>query len=385
MSTTPQSPLLAALARPLDVVDARLRRTEEQRGLLGAAAFAVVLAVIASLLCVWPIWRPFSFGADYAALSNHPLDLHGGSAFQLRILSPLLGYLCGLRGDRFIWFPLAVSWLFLGVTFAAARRRFGLAPWGAFAVVFALATTTPILFLYQFPGYTDVTTYLLVLLAYLWLPSAGAAVFFALALLNHESAAFLFPFLLAALHARAEPWRRKLGPALALLLAFVPALAWRHYVRKMGADTSMDAGTYLRLGTIKSSIATISTHVFVGFWASFRAIWVPVFIAMLDLALKQRRRDLAVIAAALGGACLQLLFAFDTSRLLGLAFPAVVLSIVHLVNEYGDLLACRAGLAAVLSFNFVLPQAVVGQNLIQLGYSPHHKLALLVLEALRRH
>jgi hypothetical protein len=134
---------------------------------------------------------PVYHGIYYAELASNPLQAGNPNAY--RILTPLIAYLTGLRGDRIIILNAIVALTLLALVYYFARQR-EYAPTLALATAAMLALTMPTLFTLFYGGYTDSTSYLLI---FLMLVLSRRPVWFwtlfLLGLLNRESVIFLLP------------------------------------------------------------------------------------------------------------------------------------------------------------------------------------------------
>lgn len=156
--------------------------------LVGLGAYALSCAL------VWPLDTLPIFSANWQKMSVDPFALLGD--FPHRLLTPLLAWLCGCRGEPgFLWFVRGVTVLMLATACLFARRR-GATPLDAVLVAVAVAVISPVqIYKLHWVGYVDATTYTLLLWMLLVAHRPGVfwSLFFA-ALLNHELAAFLLPW-----------------------------------------------------------------------------------------------------------------------------------------------------------------------------------------------
>ncbi|MBX3463205.1 MAG: hypothetical protein KF830_08535 [Planctomycetes bacterium] len=178
----------------------------------GAIEVAVALAFGAlayalSCVLVWPDPVNKGFGEQFEGMSRQPLALWG--QFPHRILAPLLGWLCGMGGDRYLLFVRGLHVVMLACVVLYARRL-GSRRGDDLLIAIAVAVTAPVqMYKQHWVGYCDPLAYTLSLLA----PIAvrRRAVFWLLFLANlltHELAVFLLPWLWF-LRRQVEPaWRR---------------------------------------------------------------------------------------------------------------------------------------------------------------------------------
>ncbi|MBD0326033.1 MAG: hypothetical protein ICV68_06370 [Pyrinomonadaceae bacterium] len=349
-------------------IDRALLFIEDKCTLFGASLLLAVLLMIVAMLYVRPAFVPSYHGIYYAQLAAHPFQAANPNAY--RLLTPLIAYLTGLRGDKIIILNLLVALALLAVVYYHSRRA-SYAPSLALAVAAMLAFTMPTLFTIYYGGYTDSTTYLLILLM---LTCAKRPVLFwllfLLALLNRESVIFLLPFF-ALWH-----WYRLnsqkiflrsilIGPAatVALYLLFRALINSQTVVLHTGAfyfePLLKDPLYWLR--------QTIQAYP-LGFFSAFKLFWaLPVAAAFF--ALRERSYLMAaLILSPIIFSAAQSFIALDTSRLLAMAFPSLLMSIIVLREKMNERQLAKFMLFLVL-FNFALPQMYVTSNEVSLMYS----------------
>ncbi|HEX7999458.1 MAG TPA: hypothetical protein VF528_13810 [Pyrinomonadaceae bacterium] len=349
-------------------IDRALLFVENRCTLSGASLLLAVMLMLVAMLYVRPAFVSSYHGIYYAQLAAHPFEAANPNAY--RLLTPLVAYLLGLRGDKIIILNLLVALALLVVVYYNSRRA-SYAPSLALAVAMMLAYTMPTLFTIYYGGYTDSTTYLLILLM---LISAKRPLLywllFLLGLLNRESVVFLLPFF--ALYHFYKLNSRKtfmhsilVGPAvtLALYLLFRALVNSRTTVLHTGAfyfePLLKDPFYWLR--------QTLQAYP-LGFFSAFKLFWALPAAAGF-FALRDRRYLLAaLVLSPIIFSAAQSLIALDTSRLLAMAFPSLLMSILVLREKMSEQRLATLMLLLVL-FNFALPQIYVTSNEVSLMYS----------------
>jgi hypothetical protein len=349
-------------------IDRALLFVEGRCTLPGASLLLAVLLMLTAMLYVRPAFVSSYHGIYYAQLAAHPFQAANPNAY--RLLTPLVAYLTGLRGDKIIILNLLVALFLLAVVYYHTRRA-SYAPGLALAVTMMLAFTMPTLFTIYYGGYTDSTTYLLILL--MLIQAKRPVLFwllFLLALLNRESVVFLLPFFalwhLHSLNSRQLFLRSILiGPAatVALYLLFRAVVNSQTVVLHTGAfyfgPLMKDPLYWLR---------QVAAAYPLGFFSAFKLFWVlPVAAAFL--ALRERAYLMAaLILSPIICSAAQSFIALDTSRLLAMAFPSLLMAVVVLREKMGDRRLATLLLLLVL-FNFAVPQIYVTSNEVSLMYS----------------
>lgn len=207
---------------------------------LGLAEVVLALAVgalVYGLSCalVWPDPVTKGFGEQWQMMSTTPFALQG--QFPHRLLAPVLGWACGMGGDRYVYFVrglhvVLLACVFLYARWLGSRRIDGL------LIAIAIGVTAPVqMYKQHWVGYCDPLSYSLFLIAAMC--ARHPVVFWPLFLANlltHELAVFLVPWLWFLRRQEDGAWRRDvvwLGGVLTAYVAFyltVRAIAKPTYV-----------------------------------------------------------------------------------------------------------------------------------------------------------
>jgi hypothetical protein len=319
----------------LAACDRRLAVWEGRFGLAGAAILVAAILLAFAGFYASENFVPLGFGLNYARLSEAPFRFTDPDILQYRILTPLVGYALGLRGRLFPLLTHAAGLAFMAMLYGAARRR-AWRPVEAAGLAAAMATSINILGEVHYPGMTDTVSYLCLLGALLtrrlWV--FGLAI--ALALLNHESNAFALPWLAAFGWAAERTPARRAGGMTGIALALVAFACARACLRAhIASAVPLTPGYYLQWDhvwhTIRAGLPLLSLGVF----EAYKLLWA---LPLLAAALQFRRARAEALGLALVFACAlaQLAFAEDATRLMGLAFPAVLSGAVILRRHWGS-------------------------------------------------
>ncbi len=290
----------------------------------GRAGAALVLGgLLLGLAAVesTPSLKPVNHGVLYARLSEAPLSFAEENWVQTRILTPLLGHALHLRGRAFIALPWVFAWLFLAsVYWHYRRRRFGEV--ASLGLASMMAFSTLVFFPLYGAGYVDPTSTLLLFWCFaLHDRPLLRALLFGLALFNHESALFALPWmLLPADDERLVSRRTALNLALCALMVGLLFL-WRDWVSSH-AEVRFSNEFYLH--RVRKNLDIIWELYPLGIFEAFRLFWFFPVYALFDSMAAREWRPALWMAAVVGGACAQLAFGHDVSRLMGLAFPAIL-------------------------------------------------------------
>jgi hypothetical protein len=301
-------------------------RTRLVGELLTAAIVSFVLLACAALY-VSPGIDYLYHGEVFASLSE---DLSQKHNLRLRILGPLLGYISGLRGDKFIFLPLVAAWA-ASVSLYLWARSSQLSRLSSAAVSMMFVFSTPVLFVLFFPGYTDTLTYLLLIAAVL---ARRRVIWFALSttlmLFNHEASVIYLPFLLAMifLERPARLWVQ-------LPVALCGWLIWL-YLRWRFQASFVDVAHfnfYFNWERVYKTAEVNTPRLVSAYFYAFKYFWL---VPILGLVLSPRSKESFLIIILLVGASAQLLVADDGSRLIAAAFPCLLLGSISIVTTLGD-------------------------------------------------
>jgi len=328
--------------------------------LVGLAALA------AGSLAVPPARPPLgALGAGYAALASAPFG-HDANPAPARILTPLVSWLVGLRGDR-VTVTVLIACCALPILAArwAVARGGGAA--GAGLAAGCLTTTLVVRTSLHCGAYPDVVTYLGLFGVWAWRarPRLASACWLG-ALLDHERALALGPWVVATLWLAAadQPPRRRwawLGPLLAGAIWLVV-----HAVLESRRPAELAAGSYLGplLADPLHNLRPYGLRPLVGFYSALQWVWLVPFVWAVRVL---RRRDWRTVGVGCGlpvlGAAAAMLVAYDWSRMATLAFPCLLPALADGL-ESGSARARRA-LAAVLVVQALWPQTFTAWFIVE--------------------
>ena len=310
--------LRSAGTTPTDPLNRGLMVLERPGRAWAGLLFAVLLVVLALQRVSLGV-RPTYLGKYYAMLAADPFHPSADNPVGHRILAPLLSWAAGLRGPYLLYTDLLAVLALLAAAYLWFRGRDHAPAWaivGASTLAFTMASLTTL----HYGCYPDVWTYLFVFGAWwargrLW----AACVLFLAALLCHESAVFLTPWLLIVLARsgaeRAHGWPRAGAALVATLIVFA---AFRTLHERAHPSVAYTMGFYLAplrddpLHWFRES----APHRLLGVAAAFNLYWAVPLLAAARMA------TLAFMSVLLGTEYLLRTNGFGARRwivLLGLA------------------------------------------------------------------
>lgn len=344
----------------LDKISTLLLYLEQKFGIYFSSLIVAFILLCIAAIYVTPSIAPLELGRGYASLSIAPFDFSEQNNLRFRILTPFLAYCVGLRGSLYILFPLIVALLFLsGIYFYMRKTQ---VPTVSLFITMLICFSSPILFLLHFQGYVDVTSYLLILLMiifikknFIWIP------LMALLLLNHESNLFIIPSLLYFNYINTpNKTKAAFNAIFGFALAFIPFWLYRHYINEV---SPVEYNFEMYYSQIKENIKSIVVYFPIGFFYAFKLFWLFPMLAIYYYWKEKNQQQLLFYTILIVGVLSQLLFASDTSRLIGLAFPVILFSALKIKQQWGTELFLKRIFYLVL-VNFLIPQYYVGQSVM---------------------
>ncbi len=346
-------------------IDSEILLFEGRHGHIMCALFAVLMLMALAAIYVRPATEPHSMGWLYAILANDPFDLSSKNPVAYRILAPTISYLAGLKGQLI----LITNLVFAGGLLAAIWfyfRQHQYRPSDAMVAAFVFAFSQVTLITIYYGGYTDSLTYLIIFLA--WWFRNKRVVFYTLlliGLLNRESLVFILPwFAFVTYHEAPEKktWLIDTVVGFGLILAIY--FLFRQIV---GSAREVEFGVAYYLGPLLENprhwLLRSGSNQLLGLFSVFKGYWIFVLVAMLSMWKKGDRKSVLSILILLSCTWLQMIFAFDSSRMLTLGFMVMIISLQHLliVNPYGF----RIWAPVVLLVNFLIPQWYTAARIVE--------------------
>lgn len=343
--------------RAAEIMNEYMLYSEKKFGLHATSLLLAFVLMGIAAVYVTPALVARQHGIGYAAISVNPFDLSFESNLRFRILTPLLAYLTGLRGSLYIIFPLIMALFFLAVIYFYIRRSIGVIH--GVLITMLICFSTPVLFLLHFQGYTDATSYLLIMLMIIFIKKPVVWIpLLVLLLFNHDSNLFIVPGLLFFYYLNAEKRSGAIMYAIVgTVIAVIPFYLYREYISEM-APVKYDISFYI--SQIRENIRSLAAYFYVGLFYSFKLFWIFPILGFYYYWKEKNRDQLLLFALIFFGVLAQLIFASDTSRLIGLAFPLVIWGAVKTNEVLGKDLFLKGTFYLIL-LNFLIPQFYVGQ------------------------
>lgn len=347
--------------------DSGIRYLEAKLGTAGMILLCGTLLLIFAALFTTPRWELYYHGKGFSRLSSAPFDFSGGSGLQYRILAPLLGYIFFMGGSMFKYFMLLVTIVFLGACYVLHRKK-DFSPTQSIAISGLLALSTLTFFQLHFPAYTDPLSYLLILLLLFYFKTKWKAILIiSLLLFNHDNTLFLMPFIFLLLLGNEYTTVNFMKKATWMILAFLPYLLYRIGVSSLDGN-QFDADYYFNANNLKWTWDRVTEYFWLGVFQAFRLAWIFPLIALVINARNKNYHEISLILVCFVFVATQMFIAYDISRLMGLAFPVILLGIWRLKDVLSER-QFNFSLWMVLIIQLFIPSYCIGA-LEPLQYPP---------------
>ncbi len=296
---------------------------EARFGLFFSSLILATVFMACAMLYVQPVFTVTFHGILFSKLSENPFDFSISNNLRYRILSPLIGYLVFLRGNYFFIFPLLSSCIFPAIVYYRYRIK-GMEAIDSFLITCFITFSCVVLLPLVAPGYTDVITWIFLFLTFSFIEKTFiASVFFSLALLNHESSIVLLPAIVMQGH-------QKSGSGFFIVLLYFIAACLPHFLYRLFINeyspTLYNLSFYLNKGNIFFSSKKLIMYGPAALFYTFKLWWIfPVSYLSWSL-LRKKFAEAGLLILILLSACSLVIISYDYTRMLVIAFPAVLLS-----------------------------------------------------------
>lgn len=331
------------------------------------AALLGLAALMLASLAVTPARAPLGeLGAAYCELAASPLG-EAPNPVPGRLLTPLVSWLVGLRGERMLATVLAAC-LLLPVLVARHALARGLGVVGAGLFAAALATTLVVRTSLHCGCYPDVVTYLGLFGVWVLRRRPGlAALCWFLALLDHERAVLMGPWVVALLvHAGGRsPGGRRVWAWLAPLLAVAAWFALHAWLEsRRPAEHSVASYLQPLLADPLHNLRPYGIRPLIGWASALQWIWLVPLAWSVTLVRHRRWGPLVIeVGLPLAGAGVAMLVAYDWSRMAVLAFPCLLPALEAGLAGGG---AYRRRLGWLLAAQTVTPQVFTAWYIVEI-------------------
>jgi hypothetical protein len=347
-------------------INSILIRLESRFGRIGAAGVVGLVLFVLACIYVRPGYQTATgLGQHYAALARDPFAFGASNPVAYRFLTPLISYLVGLRGGLIVVTNLIIALLFI-VAVYACYRRFSKYPAdagiAAAVIAFSLVTLTTI----YYSGFCDALTY--VIIFFMWYWRRNAVLFWALFVLgvfNRESIVFLVPwFLFIRFVERRSVSRWLISDSVGLLASCTVVLYVRHWQAEH-FQIAYDNSFYFEplrqdiLFYFKKSWA----EQLLGFFSVFKLLWIFPIAAFLMYRRTHNRIELVSAGLLVLCAAAQLSIAYDSSRMLTMAFMITMIALVNLMRDNHRWIVKWA--FPLLLWNLLVPQLYTAAHIIE--------------------
>lgn len=301
-------------------------KLENRRGLVVTSLIIGLIIFAFDMIYITPRFEASYHGLQYSLLSNNPFDFATPNALRYRILPSFIGYITFLRGDLFFLVPLFFAFLFISAVYWVYRKK-EYSPIDSILFTGFIAFSGTIYIQLVAAGYTDAVFYFFIFLSFAFVKEWFlSALFFALALLTHESSLFMLPGLLLYANYNKDKSGIKITKYIvAYSLSILPLLLYRYWV-SIHTPVEYDLGFYFSQKNILFSVSKMLPLLPAGLFFTFKLFWFfPIYVLYKTLKSKEYSFFI-IIASIIICDILQLIIAFDITRMLCLGFPAILIA-----------------------------------------------------------
>ncbi len=340
-------------------------KQEKTKGLIATSLLIGLILLAFDMIYTTPRFEAAYHGLQYSLLSNNPFDFSTPNPLRYRILPTFIGYISFLRGDLFFIIPLIFAFLFISSVYWVYRKK-EFSPIDSILFAGLIAFSCTIFIQLVAAGYTDAVFYFFIFLSFSFVRKIYlSALFFSLALLTHESSLFMLPALiLYAYYTNTKSGAKLTTYFFVYFIAILPLLFYRLWV---SAHTSVeyDLNYYFSEKNIDFAVSKMLQLLPAGLFFAFKLFWFfPVYVLYKTWKNKEYSFFM-IIASIIVFDILQLLIAFDITRMLCLGFPAILLSAEKLKTYWEPQKFTRFVLVLTL-INFFIIQYIVNAS----GFDP---------------
>lgn len=344
---------------------------ERKYGRTKTAFLVALFTLIISAIYCRPSLTAQSHGVYYAELSRNPWS---PNPYPHRILTPLIAYLIGLRGNSTLLFNVLLLLIFLALIHGSSRKV--LPARTTFLLTLCISLSMPVLFTLYYGGYTDIASYFLLFLTIISVENPVLLWFlYLLNLFNRESMVFFLPllFYLRLYQVRkiekATPGTRTLLLDLALATMFTASYGV-FYLYVMETRLPQQS-LHFYLSPLSSDplfwIKQVALAYPIGVFSVFKLLWLIPAYAFIECFRVRDLHRMTLIALPVLLASAQSFIALDTSRMLSYAFPSFIWSFKFLYEKHKrNVTLFEHSVIMLLTLNLLVPELYVTSNHISI-------------------
>lgn len=357
-----------ALACPIVISVRRSRSFWHKLGIKRIAVAAVYFFLALSLLA-FPYSYPYGLNADPSGLSGLGLSYGRMSlspfseSYEIvarRLLKPAIAYFIQMQGNLLYYlFSLICIYILIFMTLVflefkiSSKHRLGenkpIIYTRKFWVYLSVMTSSYMMVCFQWPGYPENISFILILLAACLPMSRQARLgIVALCMVNHDGSAFaLIPIILFCFP------KKEIIPALFAVVLFYGIWFLSH-----GLNLHQGLASHVVVGNHSNwSLLTKNPGLAVaGVFFAYKLLWFLLLYAMQRLWSQGERETALTIASITLFSLIMLLLAWDTTRLSGFGFLGMLIALAVVANDYSQLaIRQRQILLVIVYANLVVP------------------------------
>lgn len=357
------------ISRISNNINSFLLSLEHRFGLMLSALVLALLVLGFDMLYITPRFEAAFHGAQYALLSEAPFDFTQINALRYRILPSLIGYLTGFRGSLFFIVPLIFTFILIASLYYVYRKK-NYSAIDSFLFTGLIAFSGTVYIQLQAAGYTDTAFYLFMFLSFTFVHRPFISVlFFLFGMFTHESCLFLLPALLLYFkYKNGNDNRLLIKYVIGLLSALVLFLLYRMWI-SANVKVEYDLNFYFSASNLKFTLKKVLPFFSVGGFYAFKLFWLLPLVAIYKY--RKERLFVSILLAVIFCSFAQLIIAFDITRVICLAFPAILIAAERLYKDYHDKGFTNRLLGLTLANFFLLQYFMSADALISMPPLPY--------------
>lgn len=311
-------------------------------------ALMVSLVVFIGLMLLVYFVGNDSMGTEYAKRTFNPFD-QKADVYNKRLLMPALAHILFFRGYwPYYILSMLLTIIFIALLYLWCKENAPLKIWQLLSV----CTSSFVIYSFQFPGYPDILLSILLLLAMsACFDQKARFSLLILALLTHESSVFIAPFL-ALRYLEKNTFRLYCAAIILYALVWLGSYGFNPHGILAGQKVGGKSGLEWVTSAFSSELAGIAI--------SWKALWLLPVLALWHSVRQEKYNDGLFIVGAIAAGIMVTFIGVDTSRLVGIAFPGILLSL-KVINDNRKIISSHA-LSALFVINIIIPSFYVGLN-----------------------
>ena len=278
-------------------------------------------------------------GKSYAAMSQRPFAENKDTLYG-RILKPAIAHFLHLDGKvpyYLLSLVFTYALIFLTIAFIESKSddkkpvdgATPIGPWAKFWVLVSVMTTSYMMVTFQWPGYPEQVSFILILLmACIPMNAQARLAACALCMLTHDGSGFALVPIIWFCFPRNERYE-----ALFIIVLFFGVVAVSYGLNLYQGVLAHGAMDLKNQQPVWSAVIENPGFTLAGWFFAYKLLWPVMFYVAWVLAVNKDIRTLLVIFSMLTLPAVMSFVAWDTTRLMGFGFLGMMIAVSVLLHE----------------------------------------------------